>query len=132
MSVESIEAAMRPALTLEEGGDQQVVPWSAEVKDGYSEGLRTPLDGTRITVVVHKLDPRHVNRAIKTAFPEPADAAALFELLHAGRIDELLDVLALRLETGYGDEGKGYEPRSGHLMPFSTRQQSLTMFDPLY
>lgn len=28
-------------------------------------------------------------------------------------------------------DGKGYEPPSGHLMPFSTRQQFLAMFDPL-
>lgn len=56
--------------------------------------------------IVHKLDPWHVNRAIKTAFPKPQDAAPLFEMLHAGRIDELLDVLRLRLDTGFGDEGK--------------------------
>jgi hypothetical protein len=56
--------------------------------------------------IVHKLDPWHINRAIKTAFPEPPDAAPLFELLNAGRLDELLDVLALRLETGLGDAGK--------------------------
>ncbi|MEA5075274.1 MAG: hypothetical protein VB139_10705, partial [Coriobacteriia bacterium] len=28
-------------------------------------------------------------------------------------------------------DGKGYEPPSGHLMPFSTRQQFLAMFNPL-
>ncbi len=56
--------------------------------------------------VVHKLDPWHVNRAIKTAFPEHEDAAPLFDLLHAAKLDELLDVLALRLETGFGDEAK--------------------------
>jgi hypothetical protein len=184
--------------------------------------------------VVHKLDPWHVNRAIRQAFPEPADSASLFDLLAAGRIDELLDVLASRLDTGFGDEtrtrmlisyiknnrvsieavapsmgtmegtqahlyaarmkvwggawsregasdmariratlasgeklpvpareaafrekdrrrrsailekrrygfgyemvhsdGKGYEPRSGHLMPFSTRQPFRAMFNPL-
>jgi hypothetical protein len=56
--------------------------------------------------VVHKLDPWHVNRAIKSAFPEPDDAAPLFELLHAARLDELLDVLTLRLDTGFGDEAE--------------------------
>lgn len=56
--------------------------------------------------VVHKLDPWHVNRAIKTAFPEPQDAAPLFEMLDAGRIDELLEVLRLRLDTGFGEETK--------------------------
>ncbi len=56
--------------------------------------------------IVHKLDPWHINRAIKVAFPEPQDAAPLFEMLSAGRIDELLEVLALRLDTGFGDESK--------------------------
>lgn len=56
--------------------------------------------------IVHKLDPWHVNRAIKTAFPGPQDAAPLFDLLGAGRIDELLDVLRLRLDTGFGEEAK--------------------------
>jgi len=65
--------------------------------------LADHLHGPRI---VHKLDPWHVNRAIKTAFPEPQDAAPLFEMLSAGRTDELLDVLRLRLDTGFGDEAK--------------------------
>lgn len=56
--------------------------------------------------VVHKLDPWHVSRAIRTAFPEREDAAPLFELLHTARVDELLGVLRLRLDTGFGDEGK--------------------------
>jgi len=56
--------------------------------------------------IVHKLDPWHVNRAIKTAFPEHADAAPLFDLLHAAKLDELLEVLSLRLDTGFGDETK--------------------------
>lgn len=56
--------------------------------------------------IVHKLDPWHVNRAIKTAFPEHGDAAPLFDLLGSGRIDELLDLLAMRLENGLGDEAK--------------------------
>lgn len=56
--------------------------------------------------IVHKLDPWHVNRAIKTAFPEEDEAAPLFELLGAGMLDELLDVLRLRLDTGFGDEAK--------------------------
>lgn len=65
--------------------------------------LADHLHGPRI---VHKLDPWHVNRAIKTAFPEPQDAAPLFEMLSAGRIDELLEVLRLRLDTGFGEEAK--------------------------
>ena len=56
--------------------------------------------------IVHKLDPWHLNRAIKTAFPKPQDAAPLFEMLSVGRIDELLEVLRLRLDTGFGDEAK--------------------------
>ena len=56
--------------------------------------------------IVHKLDPWHVNRAIRSAFPEHADAAPLFDLLYAARLDELLDVLSLRLDTGFGDEDK--------------------------
>lgn len=56
--------------------------------------------------IVHKLDPWHVNRAIKTAFPQPQDCAPLFELLGAGRLDELLEVLRLRLDTGFGEETK--------------------------
>jgi hypothetical protein len=65
--------------------------------------LSDHLHGPRI---VHKLDPWHVNRAIKAAFPEPRDAAGLFDLLRAGDLDELLDVLTLRLDTGLGDETK--------------------------
>ncbi|MBU4556090.1 MAG: UPF0236 family protein [Actinobacteria bacterium] len=56
--------------------------------------------------IIHKLDPWHLNRAITTAFPEPQDAAPLFEMLNAGRIDELLEMLRLRLDTGLGDEAK--------------------------
>jgi hypothetical protein len=56
--------------------------------------------------IVHKLDPWHVNRAIKSAFPEPQDAAPLFELLHAAMIGEMLDVLSLRLDTGFGNAAK--------------------------
>lgn len=69
--------------------------WCASLGD-YLHGPR----------IVHKLDPWHVNRAIKTAYPDARDAAPLFELLGSGRIDELLDVLSLRLDTGYGDEDK--------------------------
>lgn len=47
-----------------------------------------------------------MNRAIRTAFPEPHDAAPLFDLLSAGDLDELLDVLAVRLATGFGDEAR--------------------------
>jgi len=59
--------------------------------------------------VVHKLDPWHVNRAIKKAFPEPTDAAPLFGMLHAGRVEELLDELRLRHDTGPGDESRTRE-----------------------
>ncbi|MGV8082016.1 MAG: UPF0236 family transposase-like protein [Coriobacteriia bacterium] len=61
------------------------------------------LDGPK---VVSKLDPWHVNRAIKRAFPEPQDAAPLFDLLKEGDVTALLDVLRLRLNTGYGDPKK--------------------------
>ncbi|MGV8084594.1 MAG: hypothetical protein AB2L09_13335 [Coriobacteriia bacterium] len=50
--------------------------------------------------------PGHVNRAIKRAFPEPQDAAPLFDLLKEGDVTALLDVLRLRLNTGYGDPKK--------------------------
>jgi hypothetical protein len=56
--------------------------------------------------IVHKLDPWHVNRAIRTAFPEQQDAAPLFDLLRAGRLDELLDALTSRMDTGFGDAAK--------------------------
>lgn len=56
--------------------------------------------------VVHKLDPWHLNRAIKTAFPNRRDAAALFDLLHAGRLDELLGELSSRRDIGPGDAEK--------------------------
>ena len=56
--------------------------------------------------VVHKLDPWHVNRAIKAAFPDPEDVAPLLDLLNSGEVDELLDVLSLRLDTGFGDAAK--------------------------
>lgn len=184
--------------------------------------------------VIHKLDPWHVNRAIKAACQDPRDAAPLLALLRDGRIDELLGELRARAAAdpkaeprmralgayittnrkaieadapgmgtmegtnahlyasrmkvwggawsaagasdmariraalssgealpvperehafrdkdrtrrtailekqryGFGYEmvrsdGKGYEPPSGHLMPFSTRQQFLAMFNPL-
>ncbi|NTW28972.1 MAG: hypothetical protein HGA39_06390 [Coriobacteriia bacterium] len=59
--------------------------------------------------VVHRLDPWHLNRKIGRAFPDPQDSSLLFDLLHEGNIDELLDVPRLRLETDYGDEGKTRE-----------------------
>jgi hypothetical protein len=196
----------------------------------WCTSLADHLHGPR---VVHKLDPWHVNRAIRTAFPEPGEAASLFELLHAGDIDGLLAEIDSRIACGTCDEkksgaltgyiknnrtsieadapsmgtmegtqahlyaarmkvwggawsregasdmariraaresgdrlpmpvrqaafrekdrrrraailekkrygfgyevvhsdGKGYEPPAGHLMPFSTRQQSLAMFNP--
>ena len=70
---------------------------------GWCGGLADYLHGPKI---VHKLDPWHVNRAVRTAFPEHEDAAPLFELLYSGKIGELLDVLSLRLDTGFGDEEK--------------------------
>lgn len=71
--------------------------------EGWCSGLADHLHGPEI---VHRLDPWHVNRAINAAFPKPQEAAPLFELLGSVRIDELLDELALRLETGWGDEAK--------------------------
>jgi len=184
--------------------------------------------------VIHKLDPWHVNRAIKAACQDPRDAAPLFALLHEGHIDDLLgelraraaadpkaeprmgalgayitanrrsieadapdmgtmegtnahlyaarmkvwggawsaaganDMARIRAALSSGDtlpvprreqafkdkdrtrraailekrrygfgyemvrsDGKGYEPPSGHLMPFSTKRQFLAMFNPL-
>jgi len=71
--------------------------------EGWCRKLSDHLHGPKI---VHKLDPWHVNRAVKTAFPDPKDAAPLFDLLGAGKVDELLDVLSLRLETGLSDPAK--------------------------
>jgi hypothetical protein len=56
--------------------------------------------------VIHKLDPWHVNRAVKTAFPEARDAAPLFELLHSGRIDALLEALRSKVAAGEGEPAK--------------------------
>ena len=56
--------------------------------------------------VVHKLDPWHVNRAIKSAFPDPGQAAPLFGLLRAGDIDGLLAELDSRIACGACDEKK--------------------------
>jgi len=200
--------------------------------EAWCFGLPEYLKGPEI---VHKLDPWHVNRAIKRAYPEAEDSSPLFGLLKEGDIGTLIEVLALRLETGYGNakktrelltyirnnkeaieaeapsmgtmegtnahlyaarmkvwggawskegasdmariraaifsgetlphprrkqdfrnedrkrrerlrerllygfkhemvrcDGKGYEPPRGHLMPFSTRQTTIAMFDPLH
>ena len=70
---------------------------------GWCGSLSGYLHGPEI---VHKLDPWHVNRAVKTAFPDPQDAAPLYDLLWSARIDELLEVLSSRLHTGYGDAAK--------------------------
>lgn len=198
--------------------------------EGWCKGLPDYLHGPKI---VHKLDPWHVVKAVKTAFPDQTDCAPLFDVLKEGGAEALLGILRLRLDTGYGDkkktrtlltyiennkeaideaapsmgtmegtnahlyaarmkvwggawskegasdmariravihsgetlpvpkreqdftdkdrrrrealrdklryelkyemvlsDGKGYEPRAGHLMPFSTRQTYLAMFDP--
>lgn len=198
--------------------------------EAWCKALPGYLHGPKI---VHKLDPWHVVKAIKTAFPEEEDCAPLFDALKEGGAGALLGILRLRLETGYGNpekirkllgyignnkdaidaaapsmgtmegtnahlygarmkvwggawsregasdmariraaifsgetlptpkreqdfsgkdrkrrellrdklryefryemirsEGKGYEPPQGHLMPFSTRQTYLAMFDP--
>jgi len=56
--------------------------------------------------ITHKLDPWHLNRAIKVAWPDKADQKDLFELLYQGDIDGLLSVLRLRADTGFGDRDK--------------------------
>ncbi len=53
---------------------------------GWCKGLPDYLHGPEI---VHKLDPWHVNRAVKNAFPDHEDAAPLFELLYSGDIGYL-------------------------------------------
>ncbi|MDZ4168800.1 MAG: ISLre2 family transposase [Coriobacteriia bacterium] len=70
---------------------------------GWCGSLADHLHGPQ---VVHKLDPWHVNRAIKTAFPEPGQAALLFELLHTGDIDGLLSEIDSRVARGVSDEKK--------------------------
>lgn len=198
--------------------------------EAWCKALPDYLHGPKI---VHKLDPWHVVKAIKTAFPKEEECAPLFDVLKEQGAEALLAALRLRLDTGYGDrkktrtlltyiennkeaivkaapsmgtmegtnahlyaarmkvwggawskegasdmarirarihsgetlpvpkreqdfgekdrkrrealrdklryefkyemvlsDGKGYEPRGGHLMPFSTRQTYLAMFDP--
>jgi hypothetical protein len=56
--------------------------------------------------IVHKLDPWHVNRALKAAFANPREVAPLFALLHAGDIDGLLEELDSRIAEGACDEKK--------------------------
>jgi len=56
--------------------------------------------------VVHKLDPWHVNRAIKSACLDPRDARPLFDLLREGDIDGLLEELESRIASGNCDEKK--------------------------
>lgn len=77
--------------------------WAGSDGGGWCKKLPGYLHGPEI---VHKLDGWHVNRALKTAFPDREDAAPLFDLLRAGEIGGLLDVLALRLDTGYGEREK--------------------------
>ena len=59
-----------------------------------------------LTDVCHSLDPWHLNRAIKVAWPDAKDNYVLFELLYKGDICALLEVLRLRCESGYGDKRK--------------------------
>jgi len=56
--------------------------------------------------VVHKLDPWHLNRAIKSAFTDPRESAPLFALLRSKDIDGLLTELDSRIEDGECDEKK--------------------------
>ena len=79
--------------------------------EGWCSGLADYLHGPE---VVHKLDPWHVNRAIKTAFPKPQDAAPLFDLLYSARIDELLDTLSSRLDAA-SDDGAKIERLIGYI-----------------
>lgn len=71
--------------------------------EGWCSGLSEHLHGPEI---IHKLDPWHVNRAIKAAFPKPEDAAPLLGLLGSKRIDELLEELASRRDAGPCDRTK--------------------------
>ncbi len=63
--------------------------------------------------VTHKLDPWHLNRAIKVAWPDKCDHDPLFELLHKGKVDGLINVLELRKLSGYGDRKKFFRPEEG-------------------
>jgi hypothetical protein len=50
--------------------------------------------------VTHKLDPWHLNRAIKVACPDKDEQRPLFEMLYQGNIDGVLEQLRLRIQTG--------------------------------
>lgn len=69
----------------------------------WCDSLGDYLHGPR---VVHKLDPWHVNRAIKQAFPDPGEAAHLFEMLRTGDIDGLLAGIDSGIAQGTPDEKK--------------------------
>ena len=56
--------------------------------------------------IVHKLDPWHVNRAIRSAFGPAQDTRPLLDLLYAGDIDGLLGELGTRIDAGDCDEGR--------------------------
>jgi hypothetical protein len=70
---------------------------------GWCASLADHLHGPE---VVHKLDPWHVNRAIRAAFPNPADAAPLLGSLRTGDIDGLLAGIDSRVARGATDEKK--------------------------
>lgn len=69
----------------------------------WCTSLADHLHGPRI---VHKLDPWHVNRAIRMACSGPGEAAQLFELLREGDIDGLLAEIDSRIARGTADEKK--------------------------
>jgi len=130
-------------------------PEEATVRAAASK-LSDHLHGPKI---VHKLDPRHVNRAVKTAFPTPKtqlrssicsaqvptmgtmegtcahlpvpQREQTFKLKDRRRREAIANKrrYAFSYEMVHSD-GKEYEPPAGHLMPFSTRQQFLAMFGP--
>jgi hypothetical protein len=56
--------------------------------------------------IVHKLDPWHVKRAIRSAFPDPAQSASLLELLHGGDVGGLVAAIESGIRQGCGDEKK--------------------------
>ncbi|MGV8082888.1 MAG: UPF0236 family transposase-like protein [Coriobacteriia bacterium] len=80
--------------------------WAGTDGGAWCKALPGYLHGVE---VLHKLDPWHVNRAIKRAYPEHEESAPLFELLHAGDVEGLIEVLRLRGDTGYGDAKKTRE-----------------------
>jgi hypothetical protein len=77
--------------------------WAASDGGSWEKQLPEFLPFCKVT---HSLDPWHLNKAIKAAWPDKKDSAVLFKLLYSKDIDGLIDVLRLRLDTGYGDAKK--------------------------